>query len=292
MTEKKPTQTKAPAKKATTTRRRTASKAVATKGATQGQQVATMDGNAAVSQMVEVIERVAMNPDVDVIKMEKLLDMQERILDRQAQQEFDIAMANMQPELPVVAKKGIIYNKDGVTVRSKYAKFEDINKEVKPFLCQYGFSMTFAINQQGNEISVMGVLAHKAGHRETTTIVLGPDVSGQKNAVQAVASSVSYGKRYTMSALLNLIFEDEDDDAENAVAYVNERELKKLQETYHQLAPNIQDWVMKRYDGSLENVPRDHYAGLLTDMNARIRKGKGRSSRAESIVEGQVVDHE
>lgn len=286
------TQKKAPAKKATTTRRKAASKAVATKGATQGQQVATMDGNAAVSQMIEVIERVAMNPDVDVIKMEKLLDMQERILDRQAQQEFDVAMANMQPHLPVVEKRGIIYNKDGKTIRSKYAKFEDINKAVKPILCDYGFSMTFSVQQEGNEIAVTGILSHKAGHRETTSIKLGPDVSGNKNAVQAVASSVSYGKRYVMSALLNLIFDEEDDDAETAVAYVTEKELDNLQKAYHQLAPNIQEWVMNRYEGSLENVPRDHYAGLLTDMNARIRKGKGRSSRAESIVEGQVIDHE
>lgn len=283
---------KKPATKKATTRRKTPSKAVATRTATKGQQVATMDNTAAVSQMIEVIERVAMNPDVDVIKMEKLLDMQERILDRQAQQEFDIAMANMQPNLPIVEKRGIIYNKDGKTIRSKYAKFEDINREVKPILSQYGFSMTFSVNQEGNEISVLGILAHKSGHRETTTIILGPDVSGNKNPVQAVASSVSYGKRYVMSALLNLVFHDEDDDGENAVAFVNERELNKLQEVYAQLATNVQDWVMKQYDGSLENVPRDHYAGLLTDMTARVRKGKGRSSRAEAIVDGEVIDHE
>src|SRR5690606_16446095 len=56
-------------------------------------------------------------------------------------------------------------------------------------------------------------LTHKSGHREETTIKLPADPSGNKNAVQAVASSVSYGKRYTAGALLNLTSHAEDDDA-------------------------------------------------------------------------------
>lgn len=284
MAEAKTTQKKA------APRRKPTGKAVAAK--TGGQQVAVQEGHEAVNQMIQVIERVAMNPDVDVDKMGKLLDMQERILDRQAQQEFDIAMANMQPELPVVEKRGIIYQKDGVNVRSKYAKFEDINREVKPILSRFGFSMTFAINQTDNQISVMGVLAHKAGHRETTTIVLGPDVSGNKNAVQAVASSVSYGKRYTMSALLNLVFDDEDDDGESAEATVNEKEAATLTDLFEKSAKNIQEWLVETY-GSVEDVPKSHYAQLVTELNAKLRKKQpGRSSRAESIVEGETIDHE
>jgi hypothetical protein len=275
---------------AKTTQKKTTARAPATRRATAAkskQVAAPVQEHQAVNQMIEVIERVAMNPEVDVEKMEKLLDMQERILDRQAQQEFDIAMANMQPELPVVAKKGIIYNKDGTTVRSKYAKFEDINKEVKPILSQYGFSMTFNVNQSGNEISVVGNLAHKAGHRESTSITLGPDVSGNKNAVQAVASSVSYGKRYTMSALLNLIFEDEDDDGENAVACVTQDQAEKLAALFDKSAKNIQRWMIDKY-GSVDNVPKADFAWLMTELNAKLRKTPGKSSRAESIVDAHA----
>ena len=38
------------------------------------------------------------------------------------------------------------------------------------------------------------------------------DTSGSKNVVQAIGSSVSYGKRYTMQALLNITSGGEDDD--------------------------------------------------------------------------------
>jgi hypothetical protein len=40
-----------------------------------------------------------------------------------------------------------------------------------------------------------------------------PDASGNKNAVQALGSAISYGKRYTASALLNLTSHGEDDDS-------------------------------------------------------------------------------
>ena len=49
-----------------------------------------------ISAIVSVIERVAMNKDIDVDKMERLLAMQERILDRQAKQQFAFDMAEVQ----------------------------------------------------------------------------------------------------------------------------------------------------------------------------------------------------
>ncbi len=60
-------------------------------------------------------------------------------------------------------------------------------------------------------------MSHRAGHSERTSILLPADVSGNKNAVQAVASSVSYGKRYTAGALLNFTTHGEDDDAFSSV---------------------------------------------------------------------------
>ena len=43
--------------------------------------------------IMSVIERVAMSPDADINKLEKMLDMQERVLDRNARMDFDAALA-------------------------------------------------------------------------------------------------------------------------------------------------------------------------------------------------------
>lgn len=167
-----------------------------------------------VAPMLAMIERAARDPNVDVGKMEKLWAMKEHADAIHAKQAYDAAMANLQTELPDIPERGkALVNGQ---VRYTFALWEDINAAIKPILSRHGFALTFRI-QPGDHISVTGVLSHKDGHREETSISLPADTSGSKNAVQAVASSTSYGKRYTAGALLNLTSHGEDDDAFAAV---------------------------------------------------------------------------
>lgn len=160
--------------------------------------------------MYSMIERAARDPSVDIDKMERLMLMQERAIAREAKAAFDSAMAELQPALPAIGERGkaVVQGQ----VRYTFALWEDINAAIKPVLTQHGFALTFRTSF-ADGITVTGVLSHRAGHREETSITLPTDASGSKNAVQAVASSVSYGKRYTAGALLNLTSHGEDDDA-------------------------------------------------------------------------------
>ena len=54
--------------------------------------------------MIQVIERIALNPAVDVDKMEKVMALQERMIDRQAEAEFNKAMTQVQANMPVIPK--------------------------------------------------------------------------------------------------------------------------------------------------------------------------------------------
>lgn len=165
--------------------------------------------------IIQVIERAASNPDVDIDKMERLLQMQERILARNAEAAFNTALAKMQNELPVIDENGVIRNKYG-EVQSKYAKFEDINEAVKPIMREHGFAISFRTAFEGGEVVVTGVLTHESGHREESAVKLPADASGNKNNVQGWGSSISYGKRYTMNALLNITSRGEDNDGQGS----------------------------------------------------------------------------
>lgn len=140
------------------------------------------------TNVMSVISRAAADPNCDIDKLERLLQMHERMQDRQAAAEFAADLAEMQDALPSIGERG---NAAG---RYTYALWEDINAAIKPILKRYGFALSFRTDF-ADGISVTGVLTHKSGHREETTIKLPADGSGNKNAVQAVASSVSYGKR-------------------------------------------------------------------------------------------------
>ena len=160
--------------------------------------------------LMAVIARAAADPQTDVEKMERLMAMYERIEARRSEAEFAEAMAVVQDKLPSIGERG------DAAGRYKFALWEDINAAIKPILSAHGFALSFRTDFTDG-IAVTGVLSHRSGHSERTTIKLPADPSGNKNAVQAVASSVSYGKRYAAGALLNLTSHGEDDDAFRAV---------------------------------------------------------------------------
>lgn len=155
--------------------------------------------------VLAMIERVVANPEADMDKLEKMLDLQQRILDRNAKQAFTADLAAMQAELPLVGKHGEGHNK------AKYALLEDINEAIRPTLKRYGFAVTFRIKQQQGSATITAILSHRLGHSEETDLLLPLDTSGSKNAVQAVGSTVSYGKRYALCALLNISTGDDND---------------------------------------------------------------------------------
>jgi len=155
--------------------------------------------------IMSLIERVATSPDADINKLEKMLEMQERVLDRNAKQAFTADLAAMQIHLPRVIEYGEGHNK------AKFAKLEDINDAIRPVLHAHGFAVTFRIKHEANLVWVTTVLSHKQGHSEETSIPLALDTSGSKNAVQAVGSSISYGKRYGICAMLNISTGDDVD---------------------------------------------------------------------------------
>lgn len=166
--------------------------------------------------ILQIIQQVAMSPDADIDKMERLMVMHQNMQALQAKQKYDEALAEMQEELPVIGERGGIKDRNG-RVQSTYALWEDINEMIRPVLARHGFAISFRTPRNERGIEVEGVLSHRAGHREMTSLVLPADTSGSKNGVQAVASSVSYGKRYTAGALLNFTTTGEDDDGNAAV---------------------------------------------------------------------------
>jgi hypothetical protein len=170
------------------------------------------------SDVMTVIERVASNPDADIAKLERLIELKRTIDADHARAEFYAAFAEMQGEIPEITEKGEI-KVDG-QVRSRFAKNEDIQKIVRPILQKHGFALSFRNQwlQDGKMLKVIGILSHRSGHSEQDEFVAAADTSGSKNAIQALGSTRSYGQRYTTIALLNIATR-EDDDGEKSEQY-------------------------------------------------------------------------
>lgn len=215
--------------------------------------------------MVSMFERMASDPNVDVDKLERLMQMRERAVERESKAEFDAAMSELQPELPAIVERG---NAAG---RYTYALWEDINTAIKPVLMSHGFALTFRTSFT-NGITVTGVLSHRGGHREETSITLPADASGNKNAVQAVASSVSYGKRYTAGALLNLTSHGEDDDAYRAaVDTISEAQEIQINEMLEATGSDKAKFLRWLKVDSVAAIPAKSFDSVMAQLKAKER---------------------
>lgn len=187
------------------------------------QQVANVDAETMpavhdeATALISMIERAASNPAVDIDKMERLLMMQERVMERRAMVAFNAALAEVQFELPEIDENGGIKDRNG-NVQSTYAYYEDINDAIKPILHTHGFSLRFRPGKADGLITTTAILAHKDGHSEEATVELLTDASGSKNAVQGIGSSLSYGKRYAAILLLNITTRNDPNDNDGQTA--------------------------------------------------------------------------
>jgi hypothetical protein len=167
------------------------------------------------------IIKAAQDPKTDVEKLERLMALYERRAADNARRAFIAALADCQAELPTIGKHGSVDLGRGGKGYS-FAKWEDICDAIKPVLHRHGFALNFKVAANEKQVIVTGTLSHREGHSDETTYPLPFDNSGAKNPVQAMGSSISYGKRYVANALLNLTSRDgleADDDGRQAIDY-------------------------------------------------------------------------
>lgn len=232
--------------------------------------------------IMSIIQQVAMSPDADIDKMERLMAMHERFQAQQAKQQYDDALAQMQEEMPVIGERGGIKDKSG-RIQSTYALWEDINEMIKPVMAKYGFALTFRTPRNERGIEVEGVLSHRAGHREVTSIVLPVDTSGSKNGVQAVASSVSYGKRYTAGLLLNITTTGEDDDGNGPAAKITPRVTSAQAAKLAMLLEKCSDKAKSAFAG-IHGTPTSVEKTMFDQVLAMLTKSATQNSKN---IEGQ-----
>lgn len=222
------------------------------------QQVAKLPPPAPLN-MLAIIANCAADKNVDVAKMRELLSMQREIMAEDARIAFTQSFIAL--DLPSIDRDGRI--DEGVTrsgrqgKKTRYATFENLNAKCAKPLKDNGFALWFEpdIGPTG-QVIVRGHLDHVKGHGKQCAIPLGLDTSGNKNPGQAAASSISYGKRLGMIAMLNIQTfapEDRDRDGEAAVEDVGEvitpEQLATIMETAEAKncpAERLRDFLNKR----------------------------------------------
>lgn len=165
--------------------------------------------------------QLAVEQGADIDKLEKLMALQERWEANEAKKAFVSARNAFKANPPklVKDKKVEFANNDGSVTSYDHATLAQISDVIGTALAEYGLSHHWDIDQkQGGIISVTCVLTHSMGHSEKVTMASTPDQSGKKNAIQQVASTVTYLERYTLLAATGLAAKGMDDDGRGSEA--------------------------------------------------------------------------
>jgi hypothetical protein len=171
------------------------------------------------ASVLGMIERASAS-GASVEQIERMFALYEKASARAAQSSFIAAMMRAKTAMPRIIKTGTIEGnvkdsagaKVGKAKQSTYARWEEVCQQIEPVLAANDLVLTFQTEQsQADRVSVTAILTHIDGHQMRSQMSLPIDTGGAKNNVQGWGSSVSYGKRYTAFAVLNLVGHDDND---------------------------------------------------------------------------------
>lgn len=168
------------------------------------------------STAVEAVQPGPMGTALQMLKagvtVEQLQGMLALQLDwekNEARKAYHADMATFKLNPPTILKSKLVSFSG---TEYKHATLGDVTLAVVDALARHGFSHSWESKQDKAFITVTCKITHRLGHSESTTMEAQPDNSGKKNAIQQVASSITYMQRYTLLAACGLATMDQKDD--------------------------------------------------------------------------------
>jgi hypothetical protein len=223
--------------------------------------------------------------DIDVDKMQHLLDMKLRIEAIEAEKQFNKALASFQGEMPAVYKwraesKG----------KYNYASYDDIMRLARPILQKNGLSVSFSQSETTDTLTIVCRISHVGGHTLESPFAMPKDgpikTSDGRNVTslaQAQASSNTYAKRYCLCNALDIVVTSEDDDCEagGGTSLFNEHEvsevstlLDKFGETRDNVLSGMLNWLRVE---SLTDIPSARFNEVMDKLRAKLKvEGKAK----------------
>lgn len=181
--------------------------------------------------ILAIIDRAARDPSTDIEKMERLLQMHERISTRQAEAAFNAAMAECQSEILPVIKDA----KNDQT-NSMYARLETVIAAIAPVYTRHGFALSYGTDACpiADHIRVTCLVSHRSGFARSYHADVPFDLAGAKGNVNktkthAYGSTIAYGRRYLVLMIFNVPVKGEDKDGNQAGAVITEDQAKTLE---------------------------------------------------------------
>jgi hypothetical protein len=242
--------------------------------------------------MLALLNRVVLDPTIDVERLERILAFQERLLAKQAEFNFLEAKSRIKKKLAnirIVKNRKVLYDieknhpEKGQAEAFKYAPLEEIDKHLAPLLAAEDMDLTYTTRPrvaEGGGAVIVGKLRHVQGHCEESEMPLPLDVSGGKSNIQAMGSTNSYGRRYIACNLFNIVVVGDDYDGVGAGTITEEQAAEIIEKIPRaKFGPKFLAYVKAQSiedSGSLEasvaTIPGNQYKKAISTLDEQIKK--------------------
>ncbi len=205
--------------------------------------------------------------------------------------ELAAALSKAQGEMQAAIK-----DKVNPFFKSSYADLGSVWDAARPVLSKYGLCVmqTTEINADASKIIMVTTLAHTSGQWMKSYLPLNPS----KNDSQGVGAALTYLRRYSLSAIVGVVC-DEDDDGETAVGRgkqqsghtinqqvqtISQNSLEKIgkaeiialttliQSLDEESNNSFLGWISKSFGAqSVKDIPKDCFEKCMASLNAKIK---------------------
>jgi hypothetical protein len=223
------------------------------------------------------IVAMASDPNMDVGKLEKLMQMQRELATVRAKAEFNTAMSDAQKAMRPIAADAI-----NPQTRSKYATYAALDNKLRPVYTAAGFGLSFNTADCPREgwIRVVCNVSHIGGFDKDYHVDMPADGKGAKGGdvmtlTHAVGAGLSYGMRYLLKMIFNVAVGEDDRDGndpdERAVTepkgfsdwaadmqiVAKEQGFDALRAAWTKSKPEFKDHMAKHYSQKWEALKRE-----------------------------------
>lgn len=225
-----------------------------------------------------IIARASRDPMVDVEKLDRLLQMHERMQTREAERLFYEKLAAAQAEMTPIR-----VDSENSDTKSKYASYVAVDRAIRPIYARHGFALTFTTDESpaADMIVMVCDVAHIGGFTKRYRLPLPADGKGAKGGsvmtrTHATVSATTYGQRALAKMIFNLAI-DPDDDGNAAgqqapqTGYITPAQVDELLALADELGVDKAAFCRLGRVNSFAEIPANQYAAA---KNMLLRKKK------------------
>lgn len=230
----------------------------------------------AMDNVLSTIAAAASSKDVDVSKMQALLEMQKDIMATQARADYYAAMSACQSEM-----QRVVTSRENKLNKSKFARLDDIDSIARPVYTKHGFSLSFSSTETLEGFMTMTcVVMHRGGHETVHTKSgwrddVGMKGEANKTRIQGSGSAGSYLRRYLTCDVFNIVTSDmaqQDNDGQPAEKFLTDAHKQIIISKLGGPGETVGKFCQKLGLGSLDEAADSDFDKLLARASTFINK--------------------